>query len=120
MLVKEFRTPIMVTLLYIGLSIAFHVWSLHVRWYDPMSYWWTDGLLALFVLQRFSKLLVHKQPFHKTCQMYKYIVYLKLVLHAKSKTIPHYVIGFVERVEPVGHLPTRFFLRKKTEETSVT
>jgi len=47
--------PIMVTLLYIGLSIAFHVWSLNVRWYDPMSYWWTDGLLALFVLQRFSK-----------------------------------------------------------------
>jgi len=53
-LVKEFRMPIMVTLLYIGLSIAFHVWSLHVRWYDPMSYWWTDGLLALFVSQRFT------------------------------------------------------------------
>eukprot|EP00093_Oithona_nana_P003873 03873.XXX_46202_47208_1 [CDS] Oithona nana genome sequencing. len=53
-LVKEFRTPIIVTLLYIGLSIAFHVWSLHVRWYEPMSFWWTDGLLALFVLQRFT------------------------------------------------------------------
>ena len=54
-LVKEFRTPILVTLLYIGLSIAFHVWSLNVRWYDPRSYWWTDGLLALFVIQRSSK-----------------------------------------------------------------
>ena len=46
---------ILVAVLYIGLSIAFHVWSLHVRWDNPASYWWTDGLLALFVVQRFCK-----------------------------------------------------------------
>ena len=66
MLVKEFRTPIMVTLLYIGLSIAFHVWSLHVRWYEPMSFWWTDGLLALFVLQRFSNYIF---PIFSSCKL---------------------------------------------------
>jgi hypothetical protein len=54
-LVKRFRMAILVTLLYIGLSIAFHVWSLHVRWDNPASYWWTDGLLALFVIQRFCE-----------------------------------------------------------------
>ena len=53
-LVREFRTAIAVTLLYLGLSIGFHVWSLNTRWYEPMSYWLTNGLLALFVLQRFG------------------------------------------------------------------
>ena len=51
-LVKQFRTAILVAVLYIGLSIGFHVWSLHVRWHHPRSYWWTSGLLALFVIQR--------------------------------------------------------------------
>ena len=54
-LVKRFRTAIAVTLAYISLSIGFHVWSLNVRWDNPASYWWTDGLLALFVVQRFCK-----------------------------------------------------------------
>ena len=57
-LVKQFRVPILVTLLYIGLSISFHVWSLHVRWKNPLSYWWTDGLLALFCIQRLGKTIV--------------------------------------------------------------
>ena len=38
-LVRQFRAAIGVTLLYIGLSIAFHVWSLNVRWYEPASMW---------------------------------------------------------------------------------
>ena len=88
-LVQQFRTPIIVTVIYIGmlsskiankrlsikhfhrkflitnsglflgLSIAFHVWSLHVRWLNPMSYWWTDGLVALFVIQRFTSALYY-------------------------------------------------------------
>ncbi len=53
-LVQQFRTAICVTLTYIGLSIGFHVWSLNVRWDEPDSYWWTNGLLALFTLQRFG------------------------------------------------------------------
>ena len=54
-LFQQFRTPIFVSILYLGLSIAFHVWSLHVRWREPTSYWWTDGLQALYVIQRFGK-----------------------------------------------------------------
>lgn len=58
-LVQQFRTPIIVTVIYIGLSISFHVWSLNVRWSNPMSYWWTDGLVALFVIQRFTSALYY-------------------------------------------------------------
>ena len=53
-LFQQFRTPIFVSILYLGLSIAFHVWSLHVRWREPTSYWWTDGLQTLYVCQRFG------------------------------------------------------------------
>lgn len=58
-LVQRFRTAIAVTLVYISLSIGFHVWSLHVRWDSPASYWWTDGLLALYVIQRFFSALYY-------------------------------------------------------------
>ncbi|CAB4056802.1 TMEM138 [Lepeophtheirus salmonis] len=51
-LFNEFKTPIFVTITYICLSIGFHIWSLNVRWYDPVSFWWTDGLVALYVFQR--------------------------------------------------------------------
>ena len=55
-LVKEFKVAILVSLIYLGLSIAFHTWSLHVRWNQPNSFWWTNGLLALFCIQRFGEL----------------------------------------------------------------
>ena len=55
-LVQRFRTAIAVTLVYISLSIGFHVWSLHVRWDNPADpNWWTDGLLTLYVIQRFCE-----------------------------------------------------------------
>ena len=60
-LIKEFRASIGITVLYIALSIGFHVWSLNVRWDNPKSYWWTNGLLAHFVLQRTSELIYQKE-----------------------------------------------------------
>eukprot|EP00095_Tigriopus_kingsejongensis_P011595 maker-scaffold297_size217559-snap-gene-1.22 protein:Tk11595 transcript:maker-scaffold297_size217559-snap-gene-1.22-mRNA-1 annotation:"predicted protein" len=59
-LATQFRTAILVSLAYIGLSIAFHVASLSERWYDPLSpEWWNPGLLVLFVLQRFMAALYY-------------------------------------------------------------
>lgn len=52
LLVAQFRLPILVAIAYLCLSIAYHVSSLNTRWYEPQSYWWTDGLLALFVVHR--------------------------------------------------------------------
>lgn len=53
-LVTQFRTAILVSLAYTGLSITFHVASLNKRWDEPMSpQWWNPGLLVLYVVQRF-------------------------------------------------------------------
>ena len=86
--------PIMVTLLYIGLSIAFHVWSLHVRWYDPMSYWWTDGLLALFVSQRFSK--QNNKPFRKPCRAETDAQNLRLAYTVSEGRVVFYNLALTE------------------------
>eukprot|EP00090_Calanus_glacialis_P005738 TRINITY_DN14443_c0_g1_i1.p1 TRINITY_DN14443_c0_g1~~TRINITY_DN14443_c0_g1_i1.p1 ORF type:complete len:162 (+),score=38.61 TRINITY_DN14443_c0_g1_i1:83-568(+) len=53
LLVSQYKVPIMVSITYLGLSIAYHVSSLNTRWYEPQSYWWTDSLLGLYVAHRF-------------------------------------------------------------------
>ena len=55
LLVSKYKVPIMVSITYLGLSISYHVCSLNTRWYEPQSYWWTDSLLALFVIHRFGE-----------------------------------------------------------------
>ena len=52
LLVSRYKVPIIISVLYLGLSIAYHVVSLNTRWYEPQSFWWTDQLLALFILHR--------------------------------------------------------------------
>ena len=52
LLVSRYRVPIIISVLYLGLSITYHVVSLNTRWYEPQSFWWTDQLLALFILHR--------------------------------------------------------------------
>ncbi len=65
---------IAVTVAYIGFSIGFHVWSLNVRWYEPTSMWWTNGLLALFVIQRTRKtteaVVKTQVPLYSISQLY--------------------------------------------------
>ena len=72
LLVSRYKVPIMISITYLGLSIGYHVSSLNTRWwvvrevmqkvipdcdrYEPQSYWWTDSLLALFVLHRFGEI----------------------------------------------------------------
>ncbi|XP_023346955.1 transmembrane protein 138 [Eurytemora carolleeae] len=51
-LLSRFRVSIIVSVLYLILSITYHVWSLNVRWNAPMSYWWTSPLLAFYVIHR--------------------------------------------------------------------
>ena len=52
LLVARYKLPILVSVAYLSLSISYHVASLNTRWYQPQSYWWTDQLLALFVVHR--------------------------------------------------------------------
>ena len=56
LLVAGYKGPITISVLYLGLSIAYHVVSLNSRWYEPQSYWWTDELLALFIIHRSGRI----------------------------------------------------------------
>lgn len=53
-LIHKFKATILASALYLTLSIAFHVWVMHVRWPSSSVFQWTDGLLALFVFQRLA------------------------------------------------------------------
>ena len=55
LLITKYKVPIFISVLYLALSITYHVCSLNRRWYEPQSFWWTDQLLALFVIHRFGK-----------------------------------------------------------------
>lgn len=59
LLVSRYRVPIIISVLYLGLSITYHVVSLNTRWYEPQSFWWTDQLLALFILHRSGRLKMY-------------------------------------------------------------
>jgi len=59
LLVSRYKVPIIISITYLGLSIGYHVSSLNTRWYEPQSYWWTDSLLALFVIHRFVSALYY-------------------------------------------------------------
>uniref|UniRef100_A0A8C4QUM7 Transmembrane protein 138 n=1 Tax=Eptatretus burgeri TaxID=7764 RepID=A0A8C4QUM7_EPTBU len=58
-LIHKFKATIIVSAIYLGLSIAFHVWAMNLRWGNVTAYVWTDGLLALFVLQRLAGVLYY-------------------------------------------------------------
>ena len=69
LLVSRYRVPIIISVLYLGLSIAYHVVSLNTRWYEPQSFWWTDQLLALFILHRSGR-IERKYSLNKTVWLF--------------------------------------------------
>ncbi|XP_068170224.1 transmembrane protein 138 [Antennarius striatus] len=52
LLLKRFRAVLIVSALYLTLSISLHCWVLNLRWIESDVFIWTDGLQALFVFQR--------------------------------------------------------------------
>lgn len=58
-LIRKFRPTIFVTFLYLGLSIALHIWTLTLRWNDTNTYIWTSGYHSLYVLQRMCAVLYY-------------------------------------------------------------
>ncbi|MBN3283495.1 TM138 protein, partial [Polyodon spathula] len=59
LLLQRFKGLLIVSAFYLGLSIAFHVWVLNLRWQNSDRYVWTDGLQALFVFQRLMAVLYY-------------------------------------------------------------
>ncbi|XP_069037855.1 transmembrane protein 138 [Lepisosteus oculatus] len=59
LLLERFRALLVLSALYLGLSIAFHCWILNLRWLDSRRFVWTGGLQALFVFQRLAAVLYY-------------------------------------------------------------
>ncbi|XP_047492134.1 transmembrane protein 138-like [Penaeus chinensis] len=51
-LFQKFRWCIIAAVLYLGLSLGFHSWSLKQQWQEPEKYIWAHGMVALFTVQR--------------------------------------------------------------------
>ncbi|XP_068226657.1 transmembrane protein 138 [Palaemon carinicauda] len=51
-LVHKFQWCIIVAVIYLGLSVGFHTWSLEQQWQKPNIYIWAPGMVALFTVQR--------------------------------------------------------------------
>ncbi|XP_006231109.1 transmembrane protein 138 isoform X2 [Rattus norvegicus] len=57
LLFHKFKGTIILTSVYLALSISLHVWVMNVRWKDSSSFRWTNGLQTLFVFQRLAAVL---------------------------------------------------------------
>ncbi|XP_065829702.1 transmembrane protein 138-like [Oscarella lobularis] len=51
-IIRKFKSTIVVSLLYLGLCLAYHIWSLRRQWGKSDVYIWNAGVQALFVIQR--------------------------------------------------------------------
>ncbi|XP_046392793.1 transmembrane protein 138 [Ischnura elegans] len=54
LLLVRFRETITVCIVYLILTISLHIWSLTLRWNYSRQPLWTNALLTLFVIQRFT------------------------------------------------------------------
>ncbi|XP_030055372.1 transmembrane protein 138 [Microcaecilia unicolor] len=59
LLFHKFKGTIILSAVYLALSIAFHIWVMNLRWKSNSLFIWTDGLLTLFVFQRLVAVLYY-------------------------------------------------------------
>lgn len=59
LLLERFRALLVLSALYLTLSICFHCWVMNLRWMDSNRFMWTDGLQVLFVFQRLAAVLYY-------------------------------------------------------------
>lgn len=62
-LIKKFSVSLLIGLFYLSLTVAYQIWNLAVRWERPNMYHWTEGLNALYALQKMMAVLFYY--FHK-------------------------------------------------------
>ena len=58
-LIKKFSASLLIGLLYLSLTVAYQIWNLAVRWEQPIMYHWTEGLQAVYVLQKFLAVIFY-------------------------------------------------------------
>ncbi|KAG1957631.1 transmembrane protein [Pimephales promelas] len=59
LLLERFRALLILSALYLTLSICFHCWVMNLRWMESNRFVWTDGLQVLFVFQRLAAVLYY-------------------------------------------------------------
>lgn len=59
LLLERFRAMLILSALYLTLSICFHCWVMNLRWMESNRFVWTDGLQVLFVFQRIAAVLYY-------------------------------------------------------------
>lgn len=52
LLFQRFQVTVLLCALHLTLSVSLHVWLMNLRWKNENIFVWSDGLQALFVLQR--------------------------------------------------------------------
>ena len=59
LLVKKFAATLLAGVLYLVLTVAFHIWNVSVRWQRTNMYGWSDGLQAAHVIQKLVAILYY-------------------------------------------------------------
>ena len=52
LLIKKFAATLAIGVLYLVVTVSFHIWNLSIRWQRTNEYGWNDGLQAVHVLQK--------------------------------------------------------------------
>nr|XP_046251396.1 transmembrane protein 138 isoform X2 [Scatophagus argus] len=63
LLLERFRALLIISALYLTLSICFHCWVLNLRWLESNRFVWTDGLQALFAFQRTGNWWINSEQY---------------------------------------------------------
>ncbi|KAF7701790.1 transmembrane protein 138 [Silurus meridionalis] len=59
LLLERFRALLVLSAVYLTLSICLHCWIMNLRWMESNRFVWTDGLQVLFVFQRIAAVLYY-------------------------------------------------------------
>ena len=52
LLIKKFAATLAIGVLYLVVTVSFHIWNLSIRWQRTNEYGWNDGLQTVHVLQK--------------------------------------------------------------------
>ncbi|CAH3122295.1 transmembrane protein 138 [Pocillopora verrucosa] len=59
LLIRKFKTTIIISVLYLALSVGLHVWTMTLKWGAPQAFIWNEAFQALFVFQRVGAVLYY-------------------------------------------------------------
>ena len=52
LLIRKFSGTMLISAVYLILTISYHIWNLSVRWGRSNEYRWSNGLQAMYVIQK--------------------------------------------------------------------